>query len=127
MKKIITVGFAAFALTAVAANAEMTTKETTTSTSYSGTVSSMTPGSTIVLKTESAPEPQKYVLTEKTTFVDSSGAVVTKEAIQDQPVTIYTEKMGDQVVVSKVVTTKKTTAAPMIEKKTTTTTTTGVE
>ena len=122
MRRIIATTVAAFALAAVSANADTMMKETTTSssTTYSGTVSALQPSdSTIILKTEKQ-EPSKYVFTEKTMFVDPAGTTVTKESITNQPVTVYTEKQGDQMVVTKVVT-KKSMPAPMIEKKTTTT------
>ena len=122
MRRILFTTIAALAVATVSASADMT-KETTTSsssTTYTGTVS-MPSSSTIILKSESAPEPSKYVLTEKTTFVDPAGATVSREAVQNQPVTIYTEKQGDQMVVTKVVT-QKTVSAPKVERKTTTTT-----
>lgn len=124
MRRVIVITFAALAVTAVAARADMT-KETTTTTTYSGTVSSVSPtSSTIVMKSESAAAPQQYVYTEKTTWLDSAGNTVSRDAIQNQPVTIYTEKQGDQIVVTKVVTQKASPAPATVEKKTTTTTTT---
>ncbi len=125
MRRILFTTFCALAVAAASASADMST---TTTTTYSGTVSSLTPSnSTIVLKTEKAAEPSQYVYTEKTAWVDASGNTVSREAVQNQPVTVYTEKQGDQMVVTKVVT-QKTISAPKIEKKTTTTTTTeGVE
>jgi len=124
-KKILAATFAALAFSAVAAQADMT-RETTTTT-YSGTVSSLAPSSsTIILKTEKPEEPTKYVYTEKTAWVDSAGNSVSTETVQNQPVTVFTEKQGDQLVVTKVVT-QKTISAPKVEKKTTTTTTESVE
>ena len=123
MRRVILTAFAALAVAAVSASADMT-KETTTTT-YSGTVSSVSPtSSTIVMKTESAPAPQQYTYTEKTTWVDSAGNTVSRDAIQNQPVTIYTEKQGDQIVVTKVIAQKTVSAPATVEKKTTTTTTT---
>jgi hypothetical protein len=123
MRRVMLTAFAALAVAAVSASADMT-KETTTT--YSGTVSSVSPSSsTIVMKSESAPAPQQYTFTEKTTWVDSAGNTVSREAIQNQPVTIYTEKQGDQIVVTKVVSQKTMSAPATVEKKTTTTTTTG--
>jgi hypothetical protein len=107
-----------------AANAETieTTKQVSSSTTYSGTVSEIAPSSsTIVIKSQSSPEPMRYMFNEKTTFVDSSGNMVSQESIRNQPVTVYYTKDGDQMVVSKVVVTKQ--APAMMEKKTTTTTT----
>ena len=106
------------------ANAETieTTKQVSSSTTYSGTVSEIAPSSsTIVIKSESAPQPMRYMFNEKTTFVDASGNTVTQESIRNQPVTVYYSKDGDNMVVSKVVVTKQ--APSMMEKKTTTTTT----
>jgi len=127
MRRIIFTTFCALAVAAASASADMSSS-TTTSTTYSGTISSMTPSSsTIVLKTEKASEPTQYVYTEKTAWVDASGATVSREAVQNQPVTLYTEKQGDKMVVTKVVT-QSSAPATKIEKKTTTTTTTeGVE
>jgi len=121
MRKIIFTTFAAVALAAVSANAEMAMKETTTTTSYSGTVSSLSPqSSTMIIKSESS-TPNTYRYTEKTSWVDSAGATVSREMVQNQPVTVFYEKQGDAMVVTKVQTQK---TVPMLEKKTTTTTTT---
>jgi hypothetical protein len=122
MQRIFSTTLAALAVAAVFASADMTTQTTTSSTTYTGTVSNLSPTSkTIILKSESAPEPSQYVITEKTTFVDPSGVTVSREVVQNQPVTIYTEQQGDQTVVTKVVM-QKSVSAPKIEKKTTTTT-----
>ena len=81
---------------------ETTTEKTTT---YKGTVSEVVPGSsTIVLKSD-AGAPQRYQFTEKTTFVDANGNVVSRETIQNQPVTIYTSP-SDPMMVSKVIVTR---------------------
>jgi hypothetical protein len=99
-----------------------TTKQVSSSTTYSGTVSEIQPSSsTIVIKSESAPQPMRYTFNEKTMFVDSAGNVVQQDTIRNQPVTVYYTKDGDQMTVSKVVVTKP--APSMMEKKTTTTTT----
>jgi len=119
MRRITLTTLGVLAVAAVSASADMTRETTTT---YSGTISDLAPSSsTIVLRTEKAQEPTKYVYTEKTAWVDTSGNSVSRETVKNQPVTIYTEKQGDQVVVTKVVTQK---SAPVVEKKTTTTTTT---
>jgi hypothetical protein len=81
-----------------------TTKETTTT--YRGTVSQIVPGtSTIVMQSTGAAgdAPQQYAFTEKTTFVDSAGNVVSRETIANKPVTLYYTKDGDRTIVSKVV------------------------
>jgi hypothetical protein len=94
-------------------------EETVTTTRYSGTVSEVSPSnSTIVLKSESSPKTVTYVYNDKTAWVDSSGNQVTVEKVRHQPVTIYYQQDGEQMVVTKVVTQKPT----VIEKETTTTT-----
>ena len=122
MRKVVLLTIAGLAL-AISASAEMTQSETTTTTKYSGTISELSPSSsTIVLKSESAPQPMKYVYNERTVFEDPAGHMVKVESIQNQPVTVFYEKQGEQMVVTKVVTQKSIPA--LVEKKTTTTTTT---
>ena len=100
-----------------------TTKQVSSSTTYTGTVSEIAPSSsTIVIKSESSPQPMRYTFNEKTTFVDASGATVSQESIRNQPVTVYYTKDGDNMMVSKVVVTKSAPAAVMEKKSTTTTT-----
>ncbi len=126
MQRVMLRTLAALAI-AVSAAAEMT--QETTTTTYTGTVASVSPSSsTIILKSDATSEtPMKYVYTERTSWVDAAGNTVVRESVQNQPVTIYFEKQGDQLVVSRVVMQKPLTAAPMVEKKTTTTTTTTTE
>ena len=80
---------------------ETTTEKTTT---FKGTVSEFTPGSsTIVLKSDTGGMPSRYQVSEKTTYVDMDGNVVSRETIKDQPVTIYTTPEPGSTIVSKVV------------------------
>ena len=103
---------------AVSARAGEQRQETVTTTTYSGTVSEVSPSSsTIVLKSESSPQSAEYVYNDKTVWVDSAGNQVTVEKVRHQPVTIYYKQDGDQMVVTKVVTQKP----KVIEKETTTT------
>ncbi len=104
------------------AQAQVVQKETTETTTYSGTVSEFVPSTnTIIIRSESAPAPTKYTYTKQTTFVDSDGNVVSQETVKGNPVTVYYSKDGDSMVVNKVVVTKP--AGGMIQKKETTTTT----
>jgi len=57
-----------------------------------------------VLKSDTG-APQRYQFSEKTTFVDANGNVVSRETIQNQPVTIYTSP-SDPMMVSKVIVTR---------------------
>ncbi len=97
-----------------------------TTTTSAGTISEFSPG-TIVVKTESAPEPVHYTYTKSTTYVDEGGNPVSIETVKSGlPVTVYYVKDGDNLVVSKVIV-RKTVIQPtsnLQETKTTTTTTT---
>jgi len=109
---------------AVSASAGME-QQTTTTTTYSGTISDVSPSSsTIILKSEGSPQTMtKYVYNDRTVWVDPAGNTVTTETVRNQPVTVYYEKEGDQMVVTKVVT-QKPLPSRIIEQKTTTTKTT---
>ena len=96
---------------------------TTSSTTYSGTVSEISPAnSTIVVKTETSSAPVSYRYSKTTTWVDSAGNVITSDQARNSPVTMYYTKDGDSTVVTKVVASK-----PSMTKETTTTTTKTVE
>ena len=106
---------------------ESTTSTTTTS---AGTISEFSP-QTIVIKTETSPDPVRYTYTKSTTYVDENGSPVSIETVKSGlPVTVYYIKNGDQMIVSKVIVRKAVTivpAAPAIEEKKTSTTTTTTE
>ena len=105
-----------------------TTVQTTTATNTAGTITEFSPD-TIIIRSETTPEPVRYSYSKTTTYVDETGAPVTLETVKSGlPVTVYYTKVGDQLVANRVVVRKTTTtttpAAPaVIEKKTTTTTT----
>jgi hypothetical protein len=85
---------------------------TTESTTYQGTVTEVIPSSsTLVVKSTTAP-PTRYVYTDKTTFVDAAGNVVTRESITDQPVTVYYSDAGGVSEVTKVVVQKPAAVVP---------------
>ena len=107
----------------VAVAAEVVERHTTTTTTYSGTVSEISPSSsTIVVKSETAPEPVTYKFNETTTWVDAAGNVITSEQARNSPVTVYYAKEGDSTIVTKVVASQ-----PSVTKQTTTTTETKSE
>jgi len=122
--------FTALAITATltaGAFAQATVQTTTTTTNTAGTISEFSPD-TIVIRSESAPEPIRYAYSKTTTYVDETGAPVTMETVKSGlPVTVYYTKVGDQLVANRVVVRKTTVTTPsapaVIEKKTTTTTT----
>jgi hypothetical protein len=93
--------------------------EKTTTTTYSGTMSDVSPtSSTIVVKSESAATPMTYKYTKTTSWVDSAGNVITSEQARNSPVTVYYATEGGSTVVTKVVASK-----PSMTKETTTTVT----
>jgi hypothetical protein len=113
-------------LTAQFAIAQTTVNETTTTTTSAGTISEFGP-ETIIIRSESSPEPVRYSYSKTTTYVDETGVPVSIETVKSGlPVTVYYMKVGDRMVASKVVVRKAVVvpAVPtIIEKKTTTTTT----
>ena len=114
-------------LTANVTLAQVAVKETTTTTTTAGTISEFGP-ETIIIRSETAPEPIRYSYTKTTTYVDETGAPVSIETVKSGlPVTVYYVKVGDKMVASKVIVRKavvKTAPAATIEEKKTTTTTT---
>lgn len=129
MKNILTQSIAALALGTLltAGSIAQTTVETTT-TNSAGTISEFSPD-TIVIRSETAPEPVRYSYSKTTTYVDEAGQPVTLETVKSGlPVTVYYTRVGDRLVANRVVVRKTVTTAPtapaVVEKKTTTTTTT---
>ena len=108
--------------------AQTVVKETTTTTNSAGTISEFGP-ETIIIRSETSPEPIRYSYTKTTTYVDETGAPVSIETVKSGlPVTVYYLKVGDKMVASKVIVRKVVVkAAPAIEEKKTTTTTTTTE
>jgi hypothetical protein len=100
-----------------------------TTTTSAGTISEFSPD-TIVVRSESSPEPLRYSYSKSTTYVDETGAPVSMEVVKSGlPVTVHYIKEGDRMVANRVIVRRATTtstAAPAVveEKKTTTTTTT---
>ena len=101
---------------------------TTTTTTSAGTISEFGP-ETIIIRSESSPEPVRYSYSKTTTYVDETGAPVSIETVKSGlPVTVYYAKVGDKMMASKVIVRKAVIKeAPVIEEKKTTTTTTTTE
>jgi len=99
----LSIGVAALVAGGVTPAFSQSVTETTTSTTYSGTVSELTPSSSsLIVRSESA-APRTYVYSNKTLFLDPSGNVVSAEVTRGQPVTLYYRQEGDQMVLTKVV------------------------
>ena len=109
--------------------AQTAVKETTTTITSAGTISEFGP-ETIIIRTETSPEPVRYSYSKTTTYVDEAGTPVSIETVKSGlPVTVYYIKVGDKMVASKVIVRKAVVkVVPAVEeKKTTTTTTTTTE
>jgi hypothetical protein len=98
---------------------------TVTTTETSGTISEFSPD-TIVVRSETSSSPNHYRYSEKTTYVDDTGATVSRETIKSGlPVKVYYTRDGDRMIADKVVVQKtKTSGGPGIEEKQTSTRTT---
>jgi hypothetical protein len=114
-----TVAALALACTSVAYAGEVVVAEKpveVATTTTAGTISEFSPD-TIVVRSETAPEPIRYSYSKTTTYVDEAGAPVSMDVVRSGvPVTVYYQREGDRMIANKVVVRKKTT--------TTTTTTT---
>jgi hypothetical protein len=115
-------------ITANVTLAQTAVRETTTTTTSAGTISEFGP-ETIIVRSETSPEPVRYSYSKTTTYVDETGAPVSIETVKSGlPVTVYYTKVGDTMVASKVIVRKAVVkTAPAIEEKKTTTTTTTTE
>jgi hypothetical protein len=121
-------------LTLNVAHAQTAVKETTTTATAAGTTTTTTIGTvsefgpeTIIIRSETSPEPIRYGYTKTTTYVDEAGVPVSIETVKSGlPVTVYYTKVGDRMLATKVMVRKVVVkpAAVIEEKKTTTTTTT---
>ena len=113
---------ATLACTAVAAADE----QVTTTTTSAGTVTEFSPD-TIVIRSETSPDPVRYSYSKTTTYVDDAGAPVSMEIVKSGlPVTVHYVHEGDRLIADRVIVHRRvTTAAPgVVEEQHTTTTTT---
>jgi hypothetical protein len=106
----------------------------TTGTTSAGTITEFSPD-TIVIRSETSPQPIRYVYRKTTTYVDEAGNPVSMEVVKSGlPVTVQYTREGDRLVASRVIVRRSVThvvpavpvvpVAPVIEEKKTTTTTT---
>ena len=109
--------------------AQTAVQETTTTTT-AGTISEFGTD-TIIVRSETSPDPIRYSYSKTTTYVDEAGVPVSIETVKSGlPVTIYYTKNGDRMVATKVIVRKAAVLKPIAEgpvvetKKITTTTTT---
>jgi len=125
MKRTYITQFAAAfaALTLTCGAVALADEAVTTTTTTAGTISEFSPD-TIVVRSETSPEPIRYSYSKTTTYVDDAGVPVAREIIKSGvPVTIHYVREGDRVIANRVIVhTRNTTAAPaeVEERKTTT-------
>ena len=99
-------------------------EQQTTTTTTEGTVSTLDPNQ-IVVKTGDSSEPIHYRYTKTTTYTDENGNPVAVETVKTGvPVTVYYEKVGDDMIARRIVVRHLTPGTVIEHKKTTTTTTT---
>lgn len=76
-----------------------------------------------VIKSETSPDPIRYLYSTKTTYVDENGQPVSVETVKSGlPVTVYYTREGDRMNATKVIVRKAVPADTVITKKTTTVT-----
>jgi hypothetical protein len=84
----------------------VTETTTTTTTESTGTVTELTPGHALILKTEAA-EPVHYKFGKTVTYVTSDGKVIKASKIKkDSTVRVHYIKEGDDMLVDKVIVTE---------------------
>ncbi len=125
MKKLL-LAFALTLLVAPVCSFAQQNQMTVTRTETAGTISEVNPD-TLVIRSESSPNPVVYTYTNKTNYINQRGEPVSMETVRSGlPVTVYYSSNGNQMTAEKVMvheTTTTTSEKPMIEEKKTTTTT----
>jgi hypothetical protein len=128
MKRLTLFAFALTILIAPIGTFAQQSQMTVTRTESAGTISEVNPD-TLVIRSESSPNPVVYTYTNKTNYINEKGEPVSMETVRSGlPVTVYYTRNGNQMVADKVLvhqTTTTTSEKPMIEEKKVTTTTTG--
>jgi len=92
MKRLLVVAMLVFLTVPVAAR-ERTSR---------GTVTDIDPDTSMLVLQSDSGASRAYRFTDKTTFVDQSGHVVSRETIRNQPVTVTFAERGGRSVVSRV-------------------------
>lgn len=76
---------------------------TATTTTTAGTISEFSPD-TIIVRSETAPEPIRYSYTKTTTYIDDAGQPVSLETVKSGlPVTVHYVREGDRMIASRVI------------------------
>ncbi len=128
----------AFLFAAILSFAPLASAETVITESV-GTISDFSPDA-LVIRSETATAPTRYVVSKEVTYVDDAGAPVSMELVKSGlPVTVHYVKEGDRMIARKVVVRRSTGTtsdasvkssttvvkpAPVLEERSSTTTTT---
>ena len=89
--------------TTVATGSNGVTETTTTTTDNMGTVTEITPGATMILKTEAA-ESMHYKFSKTVTYVTTDGRTINaSKIVKDSKVRVHYVKDGDNMMVDKVI------------------------
>ncbi|MFH0782264.1 MAG: hypothetical protein V2B20_09985 [Pseudomonadota bacterium] len=127
MKKLSVFAFALTLLVAPVCSFAQQSQTTVSKTETIGTISEVNPD-TLVIHSESSPNPVVYTYTKKTHYINERNEPVSMETVKSGlPVTVYYSSNGTQMTADKVMvheSTTTTTAKPMMEEHKTTTTTT---
>src|SRR5215213_7788292 len=106
----LTLSPVAFAQTSVTTTREGGGASVSTTTTTAATISEFSPD-TIVVRSETSPEPIRYSYSKTTTYVDEDGAPVSLELVKSGlPVTVHYIKEGDRMVANRVIVRRKTTS-----------------
>jgi hypothetical protein len=108
--KVAAISLATLGVFAIPARAQVVSHEVTETKTVTGTVSDLTPTSSIVV-TSPAGAPTTYTIDKKTVFVDQNGNTISYDQVRGQPVKVYVSesKAEEPVVVERVVVTKPVT------------------
>ena len=127
MKKLSLLAFTLTVLIAPVCSFAQQAQMTVTKTETAGTISEVNPD-TLVVRSESSPNPVVYTYTKKTNYINERGEPVSMETVRSGlPVTVYYSSNGNQMIADKVMvheTTTTTTEKPIMEENMTSTTTT---
>lgn len=132
MKQILTAACTAILLgTALEVRSQDVIRETTISAPASevvGTVTEYTPDG-LVIRSETAAGPVRYVASKTTEYVDEDGNTVAAEVVRSgAPVTVRSVREGDRLIAKRIIVRRATVGTevvpPVTVRKTTTTTTT---
>lgn len=109
---ILSLSIAASLALAGVCGAQTAVVSTTTS---DGTISEFSPD-TIVIRSETSPEPVRYTYSKTTTYVDDAGAPVSLEVVKSGlPVTVHYVREGDRTVANRVIVHRRRTEAVVPE------------